>query len=391
MIDRYLLAQVARPLVVSLAVVLVALLLERVLRLFDLLAQSGGPLPMVVELAAALVPHYLGLALPASFFIGIFVVMARLSDDNEIDALLATGVSIAQVTRPLVLAGVALTLFSLALFGYVQPYSRYAYRALLHAATHAGWDARAQPTTFNDAGGGFTLSADFVDSSGRNLTGVFLRRIKDGQEQITTAATGTLSLSADREHLLLTLHNGVNLRQLPGETPDLIHFEDAQIDRPFQPEAPPFRARGDGERELTLDELWTQMHDPDPVIKRSRLRSELHARLARAVSLPLLPLLGVPLAMAAKRGKRGAGLVIAAAILVLYHHAALLGESLGDTGKVSAVLSNWIPFAVFAAFCIYLFRASQQRPGDTPFTRLIDRVERFTSGLRRKPAAVAVT
>src|SRR3546814_3446132 len=74
----------------ALGISLCALLLERLLRLFNLLAETGSPFGVVLELAANLVPHYLGLALPAGFFIAVFVSVARLSEENELDAMLAS-------------------------------------------------------------------------------------------------------------------------------------------------------------------------------------------------------------------------------------------------------------------------------------------------------------
>ena len=76
LIDRYIAMRTLRPFALSLGVVLAALLLERVLRLFDLLALKGGPYSVVIELAASLVPYYLGLALPAAFFLSVFLILA---------------------------------------------------------------------------------------------------------------------------------------------------------------------------------------------------------------------------------------------------------------------------------------------------------------------------
>ena len=65
LLDRYILRLTLAPLGGALGVTLVALLLERVLRLLDLLSESSGRLGFVVQLAVNLVPHYLGLTLPA--------------------------------------------------------------------------------------------------------------------------------------------------------------------------------------------------------------------------------------------------------------------------------------------------------------------------------------
>ena len=74
MIDRYVIKLSAKPMAACLGVTLVVLLLERALRIFDLLAQSSARFGYVFELTANLIPHYLGLAMPASFFIAIFIV-----------------------------------------------------------------------------------------------------------------------------------------------------------------------------------------------------------------------------------------------------------------------------------------------------------------------------
>src|SRR3546814_14151904 len=92
-----------------------------------------------MTMAATLRPHYLGLALPAAFFISVLLLVARLAEDSEIDALLASGLSLGRIVLPFLAIGLLLALVSLALFGYVQPHARYGYRAALHVVKHGGW------------------------------------------------------------------------------------------------------------------------------------------------------------------------------------------------------------------------------------------------------------
>ncbi len=100
LIDRYLLRLLFWPLVGCLGVTVVALLLERILRLLDALSQSSARFGYVAQLAANLVPHYLGLALPVAFFVALFIVISKLSDGSEIDALLASGQSLERIALP---------------------------------------------------------------------------------------------------------------------------------------------------------------------------------------------------------------------------------------------------------------------------------------------------
>lgn len=384
LIDRYILRETMKPLAGSLAVVLIALLMERLLRLFDLLANHGGPFDLVLRMAANLIPHYLGLALPAAFFISIFIIVARMGEDNELDALQSAGLSVPRLARAFLGLGAVLMAFSLLLFGFLQPYSRYGYSAIYHMVVNAAWDATVPEATFVDAGDGVTISADIVDSTGRRLNHVFVHQKRDnGETWVTTAARGSLAASEDRKRILMTLEDGVQVRTMPDGRQQVLDFGHLTLDRPFQLETAPFRARGGSERELTLPELWQEMHDPQSIIPRGRVQAEFHARLARSLSLPLLPLLAVPMGMAAKRARRGQGIALATVILLLYHHGIQLGESLADVGRLPPLLGIWVPFALFSALCAFLFRRAQIRPGENPFASLFDGIDAGLSAVAR--------
>ena len=382
-LDRYLLRQLIGSLLVCLGTVLIALLLERLLRLFDILAQNSHALPAVAKLIACLVPHYLGLALPAAFFVALFLVIAKLSDDNELDAYLAGGLSIARLTKPFFATAVLLSMLSIGLFGYLQPYARYTYRAVLHAALNAGWDARLQAGTFVSPGQGYTLTADGVDESGRQLQRVFVHRLVNGEDQVSTSEAGTLQPSADGTELTLTLDRGEHLRHEKNGDWLFAQFDRLSTSTEFSSGAPVFGARGRNERELTLSELMqggvsTQgVTAPNP----TKIAGELQGRLARIVSLLLLPLLAVPLGMAAKRGERTGSLIFAATLMLLFNHTLQLGESLSESGKVPALVGVWTPTLAFAALTIWLFSQSLERPGDNPVSRLLSTLDGYASRL----------
>lgn len=383
-LERYLLRLLWPPLTLSLGVVLVALVLERLLRLFDLVAAGGSALESVLLMVANLVPHYLGLALPAAFFASIFMVVAKLGEDNELDAMLAAGRSIAELTRPFLLIAFLLSFFALYLFGYLQPQSRYRYRETLYEALHSGWNARVQENVFANAGRGFVLTADKVDGTGRLMTKVFIRRKVDGIDEVTTADTGHLLPTADGKQLLLQLGPGRIVREDADGGLEDIHFASGYANDDFSAVTPPFRARGDSERELTLPELWRAMHETTPAQPYAELAGEFHGRLVRSLSLPLLPLLAFPLGMAAKRGRRAPGVVIACLMLLLLHHGVQLGESLAETGKVPVIPAVWTPFGFFAIVSVWLFRGSLNSPGENPVTRAVALMENLIGGIQIK-------
>jgi lipopolysaccharide export system permease protein len=384
LLDRYLYSLMPKPFLGALAVMMTALLLERLLRILNQLAENGGSLALLAPMIGNLVPYYLGLAIPASFFIAIFLVVAKLGDDSEVDALLASGVSITRLSRPFIWVGVGLTFVALLIFGVLQPLGRYGFQATADAAAQGGWDATVQPGAFANPGKGYVLTADRVDITGRSLHGVFLSRTTDNGEQIITAASGRLLPSKNGKQLRLIGRGGVEYRERKDGPARVTRFDNIILDQPFDLSIPPFRKRGEaapgtGERELTFFELWSRIMSGKavtgtPGLPRDVLISELGGRLVRCFSLPFLPLLAFPLGMAAKRKGRGAGLVFAALTLLGFHHAVQFGESLGDTGRADPILAVWGPFLLFGTLCVWLFTQSRERPGQNPLTFLFDKI-----------------
>lgn len=405
-LDGYTLRGLLGPLLVALGVVLLAQILERMLRLFELAAATGASPLLVLEMIGSLLPHYLGTALPAAFFAAIFMATARVGDDNELDAMLATGRSITRMAVPYLFVALVLVGFNLYLFGYLQPVTRYGYNVAAHEARNAGWNARMEANRFVSVKNGYTLAAGSVGADGRTLGQVFVERHHPRGEQIVTSAEGRLVLAADGTSLQLELGDGQIIDRAQDGTVRVMHFAEGRINEDFTAVPPPYRPRGESVRELTLLEL---LHPPpdvvapvavpeatpasatgtdadedeEEVITPAQRAGEFHGRLARSIMPLLLPLLALPLGMAAKRGRRAAGTVFAVLAVLALDQALQFGEAMAETGRAIAWLSVWSPVVLFAVFGLWLFRSSLQWPGDNPVMRAVAAIESAFGGLQK--------
>lgn len=380
LIDRYLLRLMATPMIAALLVTLSALLLERVLRLFELLTGKGAPLGLVVSMALNLVPHYLGLALPAAFAVGIIGVMASLSSENEVDAMEASGLSIRRIGAGFILCGVLLSLLSVALFGYAQPYSRYAFRDVRHQLVNAAWDARVEAGVFLDAGEGMTISAEEVDPTGRFLEKVFVLQETDASERILTAERGVLIPNPTAGIVRLRLINGVAVSIGEDEGELSATFDSVMLERSFDIKTPEFRARGGSERELTLNELWTRMQGADDLPVEPRYASEFWARLVRALALIGVPLIAVPLAVAGKRSPVWRRMVVAIALLVVFQNVTKMMQALEASGDVPPGVGMWALCAIYFAIGLWLYITTTSQGSGSPAQTMFVWVDR---GIRR--------
>jgi lipopolysaccharide export system permease protein len=231
---------------------------------------------------------------------------------------------------------------------------------------------------------GFTLGADDVGADGRTLAGVFVRRREGQREEIITAQRGRLVSAADGSKLLLELNQGLIVSDNDDGTVRTVSFANGRINEDFTAVPPPYRARGDSVRELTLPELWRGQLPPDTDVTAQQRDGEMHGRLARTILPLLLPLLALPLGMAAKRGRRAPGTVFAAVALLALNQSLQFGESLAESGRAMAQISVWLPIVLFGVLGIWLFRSSLQWPGDNPVMRAVAAIESGFEGMQKR-------
>jgi lipopolysaccharide export system permease protein len=223
---------------------------------------------------------------------------------------------------------------------------------------------------------------------------VFIRRATPGGgEEVVTARTAALTPDKDGKNVTLTLQDGTRVAQSKDGTFDTLRFDTFVMQSSLAGATSLLRARGGDERELTLGELARTAAEPNPVIPRNTLLAELYARLARSFVLPFLPLIALPLGLAAKRKRRTAGLIFAGVLLLAFQHGVQFGQGLAAAGKVSAEAGVGLPFFLFAGFAVWMFAGSRKRPGETPVGRfvghvgdIIDRIQKRLKPRRRMPA-----
>ncbi|MBO1325825.1 LptF/LptG family permease [Acetobacter sp. TBRC 12305] len=352
-LDKYMLTQLLPPFVIALSVVMIALLLERLLVLLNLLAVGNSHLGVFLELVATLLPHYLGLAIPAALCVSVFSVIRRMSQNEEIDAINSVGISLLRIIRPYMQLGAALGVASFFLYGFVQPHARYEFRAAFYFASHAGWTPRLQSRMFGSPSADLTITAEEVTQGGSELHHVFIRDMTDHYERDITARRGHIRLAPDGSTVQIDLEHGTIVTDRPQDAPSITTFEHSTRFLTHASEVSPFRQRGDDERELTSPELVSRLVAHNPAISRPHMRSEVHFRLARSLTVPFIPMLAAALAIARKRQRGNIGLPLAFLIMVGFDHILQFGHSLVATRKAS-LLAIWGPAVIFILICATL-------------------------------------
>ena len=138
LLDIYLIRGAAGPFLIVVLMVAAAMMLERALRLIHELAGKGADLSYFFPILGQLLPYYLDLAIPAAFMVALVLLVARLDTRLELEAMLASGLSLARIAAPLAALGLVIGAAGLVTGGWLEPLGRYGLRTLRAEAINAG-------------------------------------------------------------------------------------------------------------------------------------------------------------------------------------------------------------------------------------------------------------
>ena len=345
-LDRYLATCMVRPLAAVLGLAALLLLLERMVRLIDLVAAQHGSAAAIWRMLATLVPHYLGLALPLGVFLGAALALQRLALSHELPVLQAAGLSWPRLLRPVCAVTLIALLVNLAMVSLVQPHARAAYNrmaTMLARSALYGRLADLQPVRLSDG----TVLAGRPTGEPGGLTGIFLVRTRpEGGIAAISAATGHMVTDDSTGVMALMLGPGRALYPPTAGRGDAateaLHFR--RLAMPLRTGPAP-HANGPEPRELPLTRLIARADEtPD-------FRAEAHWRVVFALSLLPLPALASAIGpLAARRGGRLA--LIAGLVSVVAYHEGLEAAAAMAARGASPWHTLWPVFGVYTALCL---------------------------------------
>ena len=347
----YMLRQVGAPFALAATILLLALALERMLRLIDMIAADGAPIGKVFVLLAYLMPHYLQLALPAAFFLAALLAFRRLQERSELAIVQATGLSPRILLRPVLALATLLTLLLLVVAGHIDPLSRYDYRAAAYRLSASGQLLNLQPGVFTPIGADIVVRAAEVAAQKRlGHVIVYQNNPEAGDRTYGAAPTGRIERDAQTGLLTLILENGDMVRDNDIQPSGALYYKEYAWPMPAKGDTD-YSPRGRDEREMTFLELLTGgVPGVATQSTREKERAELQARLVQALSLPLFGIAALPLALIGTgRSGRAWGIIAGIALFIFYDKIVGFGQAAAAHGRLSPYVSLWLPWLTLAA------------------------------------------
>ena len=208
-LERYVLREHVFPFLIGFSVVIFLLTLDFMFDLVDLAIGKGVGAGIVLELFVLSLGYMVALAFPCSVLIATLATFGRLSQDNEISAMRATGINLLRIISAPFLAAAALAGLLVLFNNEVLPESNHALANLMADVGRKRPTAQILEGVFIDDFIGYSLFVEKVDDRSNTIRGVKIYQLNNNARPTTILADwGVIHSSSNGRVMSLELHDG---------------------------------------------------------------------------------------------------------------------------------------------------------------------------------------
>jgi len=365
-VNRYIFREMIPPFVVTLVFFTFIFLMANILDITNYIVNYRISMTTVLLMLIYSVPYFLEFVIPMAVMMAVLLTFLRLSNDNEIVALKAGGISIYGLLPPVLvfcLMGCLLTGY-MAIYGL--PWGRLSFKELVIevAATHI--DVGLKERTFNDSFKDVMLYINKVDLKNNELIDIFIEDQRNKKFVSTVVATrGELLKDPDKLAYRLRLFNGsINQVDQDSRAVNSINFDTYDVSLDLEKVISSTRKGPKDEKEMNLSELRMYLNTAKKKDAQYYVTLiEFHKKFSIPFACLALGLLAVPLGVQSNITKRSAGLGLGLVFFLFYYLLLSAGLVFGETGIYPPAIGMWVPNMVMGGLGLFLLvKTANERP-----------------------------
>lgn len=385
-LHRYIVKEFVSSFIFGLTVFSAILLLDQIFQLVDLFLSKGVGFFLIFQLFVLIIPNILSLTIPMAILFGVLLSYGRLSEDNEVTVMKATGISYKTLSMPIIIFVIFISIGLVYFNHYLSPsthmYFRSLYKQILTKTPLAKFDEK----TITDIGG-YRIYAHKVNSKDNTLSGVNIYKfvsdkennsknnskssdikndIKDDNKDENDKknedsvpwriASSSATVSVEKNVVILKLYDGYWQRSDPNKLGSMIHMNFSTYKF-----AIPFGDTVDFDdvslREMTSRKLRAKLktfQDNDTQIYT--YNNEYWFRWVLAVAPIIFAIIAIPIGIMAGKGGKAIGFGMSLGVIFVYYMLLVISLNIGEKGYVPSCYIMWLPNIVIASIGLILFR-----------------------------------
>jgi lipopolysaccharide export system permease protein len=355
----YLLNEFIGPLFMSLAVLTFVMLLGNLVKIVDLVINKGVDIFSVTKLFLFMIPYLLTYTLPIATLVAVLLSLGRLSGDNEIIAIRASGISIFSLILPILVLGLILSLLLVIFNDRLIPYAHFETRKTLMEVGIKNPTAALEPGVFINSFEKYVLFIYAIDQNKLSNVRIYEPQGDNKPTRIIIAKKGEFIAIPEKNMIKLKLIDGTADEPDPSNPSNYykLNFKNyfmslnlGQMQDKNKIDKKP--------KDMTIKELQQQIKTlKDEGVDPAPLVTEIHRKITLAFSCFVFILFGMPLAIITRRREKSINFGIAFVIVGVYYLLLLGSEALSLQGYLDPQLALWIPNIIFGTIgALLLYR-----------------------------------
>ena len=363
-ISFYLVRAVLPYFVLAWTILTVILFVQQAGRYSEIFFDPNLPASFVWQLTFALIPNVIAFTCPMAVLVGVIIGLSRMQTDNELTAIRSFGIGTLAAIVPVIVLGVVLSGFSIAVNLFGVPLASKAVRQVALRSAVYKLESPIEPGVFNTEIAGYTVYVRDVDLQTGQWKNVFVysESAEDGYSRLITSRNGRIDSSGNNSELVLsdavisTLKNDNGQSGVVSENIGDLRLaiktrRDEMIGR--------LSVISPAIEELGIVELAAYSSEREGN-ERTEAQILIVRRLMLAIAPMLFSLLGATLVLRLRRSKKGSGSGIAILSLLAYFFLTFAGEQLARSGTVPVLVGGLVPIAA-SVIAIAYFALTETR------------------------------
>ena len=353
----YLFKELAYIFCLSLGILTFIMILSRIGRLADLIINKGVDLKDVMSLIVYSSPPFLTFTLPMAFLLSTIVVLGRLSTENEILALKASGVNLRCLLYPIGAMGMIIAFVGLVNTNVLLPKSGELFRTTLLNIVKKGISVEDKEGVFNDTIPGVVIYIDKVDTKTKSLSGIMVSDDRDKNvRQMISASRGLVNLDPVSLDLYFALQNG-NLHrwEKANDVYRNLSFKNYAFSLNLANMLPSNVSIRKRPYEMDLGELTRAL-----LTANASDRYDLLLEIYKKFSIPLSSLafmfLTIPLGVGRKAEGKISGVIYSLVLFIFYYILLAFTENTGKAMHLPPLITSSIPNIIIVAIGLSFLR-----------------------------------
>lgn len=355
--------------------------ISQMIRLSEFLLAFGISFENIFLPITFIVIPFLTFTIPVAFMFAVMLSFSRMSMDGEYTAMLASGMGMKKILRPV--AGLTLILVFICAYcaNHLESWGRSEYLAYTFQKTQNELDniirTKMQPGVFVEDFLGYTFYAEKVDSKKENFGNVVICPNKTTQPDkisVVSAPRASIKGSMEKGSLTMTLFEGtsINMNSSSQET-SVSKFDRLEFDilRIFREQLFGTKDQSEDYRSLATPKLYSYLktlEDSKETNSRRYLKPLylFHYRIASCLSPVIFGIFGILLGISDQRRPKGRG--YAYAILSVVFTFIFVNSMRGPAanGLIPAEFAAWFPNTSLLIFGIFLLYRRNKLPPSEP-------------------------